>query len=314
MINPFSAAVLPIPSAPTQQRGKDQGSSEDFRAWLDRAEVAAKSPEAEAPAKPRAVSQAPAEGRLDAEADPRLGCNFTHDLPAQTGQNDPRPTAPNSELPLVLDSTVRPGSIADFLAQSQGHLAGSVAAATAAAVDVVTDAASIGAGGEHVDFVSVLWHLHANAGLSYRTVNGGELQASAGRITEPGAPPTTAIGRAEAREARRDARIEQREERLQSLTMQSQLRATRREEVRVGALDAAAQRAGWAPLLTWPQRMLRWLGDGEGTTAWVRDYQLDPSNAKTLLDSLRCLAEQQGLPLRRIMLNGHELWRSPSTP
>ena len=65
----------------------------------------------------------------------------------------------------------------------------------------------------------------------------------------------------------------------------------------------------------WSQRLLRWQDDGEtgGTTAWIRDYTLDAAQARPLIASLRDLAGQQGLSLRRIMLNGHELWRSPST-
>lgn len=68
-----------------------------------------------------------------------------------------------------------------------------------------------------------------------------------------------------------------------------------------------------ASLIMWPQRVLHWLAAGDATTAWVRDYQLDAGATKTLVDALRCFAEQQDISLRRIMLNGHEVWRSPST-
>jgi len=62
-----------------------------------------------------------------------------------------------------------------------------------------------------------------------------------------------------------------------------------------------------------PQRVLHWLSDGDATTAWVRDYTLDAASTGTLVEALRCFSEQQGFTLRRIMLNGHEVWRAPST-
>jgi hypothetical protein len=71
--------------------------------------------------------------------------------------------------------------------------------------------------------------------------------------------------------------------------------------------------ASW---IQWSQRLLRWNAgttDGEGTTAWVRDYSLDPSDVPGLLASLRAVSEQQGLTLHRIMINGHEAWTSPDT-
>jgi len=70
-----------------------------------------------------------------------------------------------------------------------------------------------------------------------------------------------------------------------------------------------------AASMLWPHRLLRWLADHDGrVSAWVRDYRLDPAEAGQLVDYLRNLAEQQGHSLHRIMLNGHELWRVPSTP
>lgn len=74
--------------------------------------------------------------------------------------------------------------------------------------------------------------------------------------------------------------------------------------------------AGHAPAWTfWSQRLLRWHPDreGEGVVARVRDFGFDPAQTQSLIDSLLALAEQQDIPLRRIVLNGHEIWRADSS-
>jgi hypothetical protein len=60
----------------------------------------------------------------------------------------------------------------------------------------------------------------------------------------------------------------------------------------------------------WPQRLLRWTDDADGTTAWVRDFNLPADEHADLARALRAMSDAQHLPLRRIMLNGHEIWRS----
>ncbi|MFA6985141.1 MAG: hypothetical protein WC213_02900 [Arenimonas sp.] len=333
MINPSSAAILPIASGATPQRGKDQAGAEDFSAWLDLA----------------LTPVAPIEVRPDDQS----GRNFL--LALQT-QEAPHPMLvlqplsastvelalasgteanlgalaaaellePNSELPVapaaasaVAAAPVPAPAPAPDLASMRADPSAAPAATTQALAATTLDRASVNAGGERVDFVTVLWHLQANAGLSYRSADGDALQFIGDRFAHLPVMPMNASGPGvgQGRMSTPPLAIEDRQPlALQRLAVLAQLRDARREEASAGGLDAAAQRAGWAPLLTWPQRVLRWLGDGEGTTAWVRDYQMDLSKVQTLLDSLRCLAEQQGLPLRRVMLNGHELWRSPSTP
>ncbi|HEX8027536.1 MAG TPA: hypothetical protein VF491_03695 [Vicinamibacterales bacterium] len=163
---------------------------------------------------------------------------------------------------------------------------------------------------------SVPWHLQANAGLSYLHV--GVDSPVPGQVSSYPVPtmmaPESIRSPAPAVVA---ALIEPVEgERLQDSIRISSLVPSLAETAETREVRTAAAGHGHlAPWLLWPQRSMRWIGDAEnGTTAWVRDYALDGENAQQLLDSLRCLAEQQGISLRRVMLNGHELWRSPSTP
>ena len=70
----------------------------------------------------------------------------------------------------------------------------------------------------------------------------------------------------------------------------------------------------WSSLPFWPQRLLRWSDEGDGTTAWIRDFQLQTTDCDALTDALRGMARQEGLPLRRIMLNGHAIWQLLPNP
>ncbi len=83
---------------------------------------------------------------------------------------------------------------------------------------------------------------------------------------------------------------------------------------RAGAIDNARIHLtdSRASFVIWPHRALHWLADNDATTAWVRDYQLEPADTGTLVEALRCFAEQQGFSLRRVMLNGNEVWRTNS--
>jgi len=173
-----------------------------------------------------------------------------------------------------------------------------------------------GAIGERRELVSMRWGLRANAGLSYLT------------------------SRTEAQAAAPDAMLE-------DLTLPLPESSTRGQLFTFAAVDEGASAGDWlqslqllevasmpeissaenAPILransaiatsasstSWPERLLRWLAtpDGKGATAWIRDFQMTPSQAARMIDSLRSLAAQQGQQLHRIVLNGHELWRSVS--
>jgi hypothetical protein len=334
MIDPPSAAILPIAPSATPQRGKDQAGAEDFSAWLDLAAT---------PAAPSAPNQNARSGRdflqelltqeaphpiLDlqppsmpaAELLPSLASGAIRgamEAPALVEAADITLPMPSQAVPAPPTMLAFASALAPVPAPMQADAFVATAATNQVFAATTLDRASVNAGGERVDFVTVLWHLQANAGLSYRSADGDALHSVGDRFAQALAMPTNAsgLGAGQGRMSTPPLAVEDRQPlALQRLAALAQLRDARREESGAGSLDAAAQRAGWAPLLTWPQRVLRWLGDDAGTTAWVRDYQMDLSKVQTLLDSLRCLAEQQGLPLRRVMLNGHELWRSPSTP
>lgn len=73
--------------------------------------------------------------------------------------------------------------------------------------------------------------------------------------------------------------------------------------------SAAGRSAAQAQAAHWPLRLLRWLNDSEGgSTLWLRDFTSEPGAAPALVDDLRRFAQAEGLPLRRIVLNGRTLW------
>lgn len=89
---------------------------------------------------------------------------------------------------------------------------------------------------------------------------------------------------------------------------QSIAAASASEEIAAGRSAAQAQAAHW------PLRLLRWLNDSEaGTTLWLRDFTTEPGAASALVDDLRRFAQTEGLPLRRIVLNGQTLWSVESS-
>jgi hypothetical protein len=182
----------------------------------------------------------------------------------------------------------------------------------AAAVRVVAAATT-----ENVEVIAMPWHLQANGGLSY-SVAGAKAQdvspimiqhVEAGIESNPFARSAAFNTGSNAGFAEKQVAL------VRSGTVSFVSDRVQRSAAMSAAADVAVPGRTGTALLLWPHRLLRWLADSDaGTTAWVRDYRLDASQATQLIDSLRCLAQQQGHPLHRIMLNGHELWRSPSTP
>jgi len=91
--------------------------------------------------------------------------------------------------------------------------------------------------------------------------------------------------------------------------------------VRVDAAVAAVERNGGstsdetAELRTgtsgdfaeWARRMVRF-SDGTATL-WIRDYRLDAPQRHALIEQLHSFARDAGQPLRRIVLNGEDIWR-----
>lgn len=174
--------------------------------------------------------------------------------------------------------------------------------------------------GERIELVSMPWRLQANAGLSYRTIEAdvqGDQDVGVGEET-PVLPETNPLVHGQLFTFASIGEAASIADWLDSL----QLLANSPEHVRSTAdLTPTTEATDFTPAetltsLVWPERLLRWLADtqGRGTTAWIRDYQINPSHAGQMIDALRVLAEQQGLPLRRVMLNGHELWHSAATP
>jgi hypothetical protein len=173
--------------------------------------------------------------------------------------------------------------------------------------------------GERIELVSMPWRLQANAGLSYRTVAiDAPGAASDSREQAPVQSVTNPITHGQLftfAPLLEDGSIAEWLDSLQPLAGSSD------RDRSAADVTPATEIADSAPVetmasLVWPERLLRWLADtdGKGTTAWVRDYQISPSQAARMIDSLRSIAEQQGLHLHRVMFNGHELWRSASTP
>lgn len=78
---------------------------------------------------------------------------------------------------------------------------------------------------------------------------------------------------------------------------------------KAGAPDEAAElRAGTAAAFTeWARRMVR-LSDGTATL-WIRDYRLDATQQRSLVEQLHSFARDTSTSLKRIVFNGDELWR-----
>ncbi len=166
-----------------------------------------------------------------------------------------------------------------------------------------------------VELVSMPWRLQANAALSYQS-NAERLKNTENASNEIGMPPQTTPVRASNKGQLPNtagyAAASENSEMDKSLAFYRVSEAASAlvsvfENARVTRADSRAS------LVMWPQRVLHWLSDGDATTAWVRDYTLDSASTGTLVEALRCFSEQQGFTLRRIMLNGHEVWRAPST-
>lgn len=102
----------------------------------------------------------------------------------------------------------------------------------------------------------------------------------------------------------------------QIVSMQESLLPRAEPEVR----RATANAAGADPLApsrtadatAWAERLLRWLErEGRDPEAWIRDYALDDRAAERVADAMRGLAQERGVRLERIVVNGRELWRAP---
>lgn len=73
--------------------------------------------------------------------------------------------------------------------------------------------------------------------------------------------------------------------------------------------DAAAARAFAAP---WLSRLVRWIErDGLPASVWIRDYALEPDDARRLAGLVRELAQEHGVRLQRIVVNAREIWSAP---
>lgn len=104
--------------------------------------------------------------------------------------------------------------------------------------------------------------------------------------------------------------------RASPVTLTPAVAALRRDVTNADAINAA----GNAPSLpataaTWSLRLLRWFeAEGRGATAWLRDYTVAGDGEAGLVDDVRRFAQDAGLPLRRIVLNGRTLWSVESSP
>lgn len=168
--------------------------------------------------------------------------------------------------------------------------------------------------------IALPWHLQANVGLSWASgVAGAGVATSPGHPVATASPPVaTAIAGTAGTAgnvgiALRPAAINATAGTRPAPAMLMP-RATSGSSERSSAAGPTIGTDGWyAPWVAWPDRLLRWHAENDGSaSAWVRDYRLEAGDAAPLVQSLRDLAGQQQLSLRRIVLNGHELWRAPT--
>ncbi|MGN6151012.1 MAG: hypothetical protein ACTHOH_03250 [Lysobacteraceae bacterium] len=76
------------------------------------------------------------------------------------------------------------------------------------------------------------------------------------------------------------------------------------EEIPASRAGTPTEAAAW---------LARWVGfiqrTGRPPSLWLRDYRLDPDDARRLADMLHRTATADGIVLDRIVVNGRELWR-----
>jgi hypothetical protein len=62
----------------------------------------------------------------------------------------------------------------------------------------------------------------------------------------------------------------------------------------------------------WLARWMKWIErDGRDPVVLLRDFRLDDDEARRVVDGLRAFAQEHGVGLDRIVVNGREFWRRP---
>ncbi|MFZ2752586.1 MAG: hypothetical protein WAZ48_03970 [Lysobacteraceae bacterium] len=62
----------------------------------------------------------------------------------------------------------------------------------------------------------------------------------------------------------------------------------------------------------WLARWMKWIErDGRDPIVLLRDFRIDDDEARRVIDSLRAFAQEHGVGLDRIVVNGREFWRRP---
>lgn len=62
----------------------------------------------------------------------------------------------------------------------------------------------------------------------------------------------------------------------------------------------------------WLARSMKWIErDGRDPLVLLRDFRIDDTEAQRVVDGLRAFAQEQGVALDRIVVNGREFWRRP---
>lgn len=66
--------------------------------------------------------------------------------------------------------------------------------------------------------------------------------------------------------------------------------------------------------IEWVARWMKWIErDGRDAVVWLRDFRIDDEQAARMADGLRRFAEEQGVSLERIVVNGRERWRNQNS-
>jgi hypothetical protein len=62
----------------------------------------------------------------------------------------------------------------------------------------------------------------------------------------------------------------------------------------------------------WLARWMKWIErDGRDPIVLLRDFRIDDDEARRIVDGLRAFAQEHGVGLDRIVVNGREFWRRP---
>ena len=163
------------------------------------------------------------------------------------------------------------------------------------------------------ELVAMPWRLMASGALAQTTDGQGlvapaiaaatSIQAAAGFAHLVAARSVAATGRVDAAGLRNEAAGSN------IPTLQpAMLRTTDTDD----AMPLPSLPASSPAAAEWLARWMKWIErDGRDPVVLLRDFRIDDDEARRVVDGLRAFAQEHGVGLDRIVVNGREFWRRP---